>query len=103
MHPLSESYTLQAFAPDSATLHPIKTAARLARMPQRFVLICCRHGLVTPHHDPADGEFYFDRHAIRTLQRIAYLRSECGLNIAGIELVMHLMADIAELRAAVRR
>lgn len=103
MHAKSTALVLQAFTPDPDTLHPIKTAARLARMPQRLVLVYCRHGLVTPHHDPADGAFYFNRHAIRTLQRIAFLHKECGMNVTGVELVMKLLLDIEALRATTRR
>lgn len=95
--------SLQTSTSEPAALHPIKTAARLARMPQRLVLVYCRHGLVTPHPASGKGELYFNRHAIRTLQRIAFLRSECGMNVAGVELVMKLLLDIEELRAATRR
>lgn len=99
----SESSFLQVFTVNPEDLLPIDAAAQLARMPRRLVLVCCRHGLVTPHHDPVDGGFYFSRHAIRTLQRIEYLRTSCGVNLAGVELILKLMEDIAELRAISRR
>ncbi|AHF93237.1 MerR family transcriptional regulator [Opitutaceae bacterium TAV5] len=83
-------------------MFPIDTAARLARMSRHSVLVCCRRGLVTPRLDPVYGGFYFDRDAIRTLQRIEYLRTACGVNLAGIEIILKLMADVEELRALAR-
>jgi DNA-binding transcriptional MerR regulator len=99
----SASSSLPDFSSDPEALLPIDTAAQLARMPRHFVLICCQHGLVAPHHDPAEGGYYFNRHAVRALQRIEYLRSVCGVNLTGIELIMKLMADVEELRALARR
>lgn len=103
MNTAPASYSVQVFAPDPDALHPLDAAAQLARMPRHLVLVCCRRGLVTPQHDPSVGGFYFDRHAIRTLQRIEYLRTSCGVNLAGAELILKLMADLAEMRALARR
>lgn len=103
MNAPSASYSLQVFASDPDALLPLDAAAHLARMPRHTVLICCRRGLVTPRHDPAGDGFYFDRGAIRALQRIKHLRSACGVNLTGIELILKLMADVEELRALARR
>ncbi len=103
MNSAAESPSFQDFSSDPDALLPIDTAAQLARMPRHFVLICCRHGLVAPHHDPADGGYYFNRHAVRALQRIEYLRTVCEVNLTGIELIMKLMADVEELRVLARR
>lgn len=98
----TESYALQIFSPGSDALFPIDVAARLARMPRHRVLVCCRRGLVSPSRDPVDSGFHFDRDAIRTLQRIEYLHTACGVNFAGIEIILKLMADVHELRAHTR-
>jgi len=103
MKTVSSSSSLQVFAPEPDALFPIDTAAHLARMPRHTVLLCCRRGLVAPCHDPLSGGFYFNRDAIRTLQRIEYLRTSCGVSLAGIELILRLMEDVAELRALARR
>lgn len=99
----TESYTLQIFTPEPDALFPIDAAALLARMPRHVVLVCCRRGLVAPHIDPDYGGFYFDQDAIRTLQRIEYLRTACGVNFAGIEIILQLMTDVEELRALAHR
>jgi DNA-binding transcriptional MerR regulator len=97
----SLSYTVQVFAPDREALYPIDVAAHLARMPKHIVLVCCRRGLVTPQIDPEYGGLYFDQDAIRTLQRIEYLRGTCGVNLAGIGIILELMKEVMELREMV--
>lgn len=99
----AESYTLQVFATEPDAVFPIDTAAHLARMPRHVVLVCCRRGLVTPQIDPEYGGFYFSQDAVRTLQRIEYLRTACGVNLSGIEIILKLMTDVEELRALARR
>jgi DNA-binding transcriptional MerR regulator len=94
------SAAVQLFAPDPEALYSIDVAAHLARMPRHVVLVCCRRGLITPQLDPNYGGFYFDPDAIRMLQRIEYLRSACGVNFAGIQLILHLMTEVEQLRAA---
>jgi hypothetical protein len=93
-------FSLQPFVPDPGTFYPLDTAAHLARMPRHVVLVCCRRGLVTPHIDPNFGALSFDLDGIRTLQRIEYLRTGRGANLAGIEIILRLMAELQELRAA---
>ncbi len=103
MNSATESFAMQVFAPASDALFPIDTAAHLAGLPRHVVLVCCRRGMVTPFRDPNYGGFYFDLDAIRTLQRIQYLRTACGVNLTGIELILKLMAEVEELRALTRR
>lgn len=103
MNTASDSYSLQVFAPDVGALFPLEAAAHLARMPRHIVLVCCRRGLVTPHRDTNYGGLYFDQDAVRTLQRIEYLRTSCGINLTGIEIILKLMSDVEELRALARR
>src|SRR4051812_12189772 len=93
------SYSVQVFAPEPDALIPLDTAAKMAGMPRHIVLVCCRRGLVAPHIDADYGGFYFDREAIRALQRIEYLRSACEVNFAGIEIIQQLMTEVQELRA----
>ena len=71
-------------------------------MPRHLVLVCCRLALVSPRVDPAYGGYAFDLPAIRTLQRIEYLRSDCGINLAGIQVILRLMDEVERLREAAR-
>jgi DNA-binding transcriptional MerR regulator len=103
MNLVTDSYSLQLFAPQPGALFPIATAAQLAHMPRHIVLVCCRRGLVTPHLDPEYGGLYFDHDALRTLQRIEYLRTSCAVNLPGIEIILKLMTDVEQLRALAGR
>ena len=67
-------------------------------MPRHFVLVCCKRAFVSPLVDPEYGAYAFDLPAIRTLQRIQYLYSDCGINIAGIQVILRLMNEVELLR-----
>ncbi len=89
---------LQAFVPEADELYSIETAAHLARMPRHHVLVCCKRGLISPHVDSEGGRYLFDREAIRVLQRIEYLRSECGVNFNGIQIILRLTEEMEQIR-----
>jgi len=93
---------LQIFEPGPQTVYTIEVAAQLAEVPRRLIVIYYKHGLVSPVTDPGRSGWYFDDEAIRTVRRIEYLRSACGLNLAGVKLVMALMDEVERLRAELR-
>ncbi len=93
---------LQLFEPDVHTVYSIEVAAQLAQVPRRLIVLYYKHGLVSPVADPAGSGWYFDDEAIRIVRRIEYLRSACGLNLAGIKLVMELIEEVERLRAELR-
>jgi MerR family transcriptional regulator, heat shock protein HspR len=84
------------------SVHSIEVAARLAQVPRRLIVLYYKHGLVEPVGDPAGAGWYFDDEAIRVVRRIEYLRSTCGLNLAGIKLVMSLTEEVERLRNELR-
>ena len=91
---------LEVFELDAEPAHTIEVAARLAQVPRRLIILYYRHGLVAPV--TSKGEWYFDDEAIRVMRRITYLRSTCGLNLAGIKLVLSLTAEVERLRDELR-
>jgi DNA-binding transcriptional MerR regulator len=91
--------TLQRFAPAPDAIYPIDIAAHLARIPRHVILVCCKNGLISPYIDPEYGGFFFDAAAIRTLQRIEYLRTDCGINFAGIQIILEVLQEVERLRA----
>ena len=93
---------LQVFEPEAHTVYTIELAAQLAQVPRRLIVLYYKHGLVSPVRDPAGCGWYFDDEAIRVVRRIEYLRSVCGLNLAGIKLVMTLMDEVERLRSELR-
>jgi DNA-binding transcriptional MerR regulator len=92
----------QRFEPDPDAYYTIDSAAHLARIPRHLVLVCCKHGLVSPRIDPHFGGYRFDADAVRTLQRIGHLHNECGVNFVGIQMIIQLMNEVERLREAAR-
>jgi len=90
--------TLQLFEPDARAVYTLEAAARLTQLPRRLIAVYFRHGLVSPVMDPACSGWYFNDEAIRILRRIEYLRTTCGLNIAGIKLILDLAREVELLR-----
>jgi chaperone modulatory protein CbpM len=93
---------LQLFEPDARAVYTIETAANLAQVPRRLIAVYYKHGLVSPVMDPACGGWCFNDEAIRILRRIEYLRTACGINLAGIKLTINLMNEVERLRDEVR-
>src|ERR1700732_2116691 len=93
---------LQVFEPGARAVYTIEIAAQMAQVPRRLIVLYYKHGLVTPVTDPARAGRYFDDEAVRILRRIEHLRSTCGLNLAGIKLVMSLINEVERLRTELR-
>ena len=99
MKAFAEVHYLQRFEPHADSFYSIDAIAHLADVPRHLVLLCCRHGVVSPQIDPEYGGYLFDSSAIRTLQRVAYLHRDCGINFAGIRIILGLMDEVERLRA----
>ena len=91
--------SLQLFDPDPAVFFFIVLFERLAQMPRRAILICCRHGLVSPVADPEISGYFFNREAIRVLRCIEYLQVIRGVNFAGIKFILNLANEVQLLQA----
>jgi chaperone modulatory protein CbpM len=87
--PIGGSYTIEALAD-------------LTRVPRRLIVLYQRHGLVVPASKSPDGDWYFDDQTIQVVRRIEYFRRTCGVNLAGVKLIMNLMDQVEHLRAEVR-
>lgn len=87
-------YALQRFSPEPDVVYSIDSAAHIAGMPRHLLLVCCKHGLVSPRIDPEYGGLFFDAPALQRLKRIAYLHSECGVNLTGIQIILDLLAEL---------
>jgi DNA-binding transcriptional MerR regulator len=94
--------TVQRFELRPNAVYTLETAAHLADVPRRLILIYYMHGLVSPVADLADAGYYFNDEAIRALRRIEFLRVECGFNLKGTQIVLDLMKEVERLRAELR-
>lgn len=95
-------HAVQPFEPDPDTVYTIEATEHIARVPRRAILLYCKHGLVSPVVDPECGGYYFNDEAIRTLRRIEYLRADCGINLVGIKMILHLINEVERLQAEAR-
>jgi hypothetical protein len=102
MSTVTALHLLQRFEPAPDTYYTIDAAAHLARIPRHLVLVCCKHGLVSPYVDPQFGAYHFDAEAIQTLQRVGHLHQECGINMIGVQMIIQLMKEVERLRDGAR-
>lgn len=82
-------------------LYAISVAADLSGTSIQNLRAYERHGLLTPDRTEG-GTRRYSEHDVRRLTYIRQLLDD-GLNIAGIQRVLHLEAEIAGLRAALLR
>jgi DNA-binding transcriptional MerR regulator len=101
-HTKPESGALELFEPSPNAVYTIDFAARLADLPRRTVLVCCKYGLVAPAVDDAAGGYYFNSDAIHVLRRVAVLRGVCGDDLAGIKIILDLTNALERLEAQLR-
>src|SRR5579871_5920505 len=85
---------VQRFEPESNGVYTIEAAGQIAHTPRRMILMYYKLGLISPVSDPVREGYYFDAEGIRTLRRIEFLRSECGVNLAGIKVILRLLDEV---------
>ncbi len=93
---------LQLFEPDSESVYTIESAANLAHVGRRRILVYYKRGLLSPVVDPECGGYYFNDEGIRALRRIQHMHSDLGINLAGIKIIFDLLNEVERLRNEVR-
>ncbi len=99
----SPSQAVQLFEPSANVVYTIDAAGQICRMPRRVILLCYKYGLVSLAADPMREGYYLNDEAIRTLRRIESLRTDQGINLAGIKMILPLLKEVEQLRAGTRR
>jgi DNA-binding transcriptional MerR regulator len=94
--------TVQRFEPRPDAVYTLETAAHLAQVTRRAILVYYNHGLVSPAMDPQEAGYYFNNEAIRALQRIEFLRNDCGINLRGTRIIMQLIDEVKRLENELR-
>jgi DNA-binding transcriptional MerR regulator len=92
---------LRPFEPDPHTAYTIEMTAHLVDVPRHAIFVYYKHGLVSPVVDPGCGGYYFNDEAIRTLRRVEHLRTNCGVNLAGIKMILDFMKKVEQLESEV--
>ena len=89
-------------APDSSRgVYMISVAAELAGMHPQTLRIYETRGLITPTRSPKNTRLY-SQDDVDRLHRIQELTSELGMNLAGVERVFELEAEIDRMRRRMR-
>ena len=79
--------------PDST--YSLEVFARISGVDEETILRYRENGYIRPLSD--DGDRYDDE-SLRTLRRIEHLRETCGVNDAGLRLILDLLEEIERLR-----
>jgi MerR family transcriptional regulator/heat shock protein HspR len=82
-------------------VYMISVAAELAGMHPQTLRIYEARGLITPQRSPKNTRLYSPRDVER-LRRIQELTGELGMNLAGVERVFELEAEIERMRRRMR-
>ena len=82
-------------------VYMISVAAELAGMHPQTLRIYETRGLITPRRSPKNTRLYSEED-IERLRRIQQLTSELGMNLAGVEKVFELEAEIKKMRRRMR-
>ena len=85
---------------DTQPRYIISVAASLAQCHPQTLRHYERLGLVTPQRTRGNVRLYTDRD-IEQLKRIQRLMEDLGVNLAGVEIVLHMREQILSLRAEV--
>jgi MerR family transcriptional regulator/heat shock protein HspR len=79
----------------------ISVAAELAHMHPQTLRTYEARGLITPQRSPKGTRLYSQEDVDR-LHRIQEMTAELGLNLAGVERVLHLESQVSTMRARLR-
>jgi MerR family transcriptional regulator/heat shock protein HspR len=80
----------------------ISVAAELAEMHPQTLRMYESRGLITPKRSPKNTRLY-SQEDVERLRRIQEMTAEQGLNLAGVETVLHLEDRLEQMRAEVAR
>jgi len=90
-------------APDGARpVYMISVAAELAGMHPQTLRIYEQRGLIEPTRSPKGTRLY-SQEDVERLRRIQALTSELGMNLAGVERVFELEAELDQMRRRMDR
>src|SRR5215218_1522447 len=83
-------------------VYMISVAAELAGMHPQTLRIYEARGLITPKRSPKNTRLY-SQEDVRRLKRIQELTSELGMNLAGVERVFELEAELERMQRRMER
>ncbi len=94
--------TITASVDSERGVFMISVAAELAHMHPQTLRMYEARGLIEPQRSPKNTRLYSQRDVER-LRHIQRLTSEQGLNLAGVEIVLEMEAEVERVRAKLER
>jgi MerR family transcriptional regulator/heat shock protein HspR len=101
-HEIYECLAVQSFDPEPGALYSLDTAANLAGVSRRSILIYWKAGLLSPVVEPGYGTLYFNDEAIHAIRNIERLRRDEGINLTGVRMIFELTQELERLRTELR-
>ncbi len=86
----------------AASRYAIEAVAEITHVSRRLIVVYCQHGLISPVATPEESGWLFDEEAIHRLRHIEHLRTEYGMNMAGVRMMLEMLGELEQLREEVR-
>lgn len=94
----SAATDLPVYGEESDTYYTLEVFAELAGVDAGTVLHYQEQGFLHPASHVAAEAAAFDAECLRQLRRIEHLRATCGMNEAGLKLMLNLLEEVERLR-----
>ncbi len=98
---VSKTVQIEIFTVEPKGRYDVKTAARLADVPTKTMVSYYRAGLVPASSETGEAP-RFDDESIHIVRQIERLRSQHGINLTGVKMIVELMEELRRLRSEVR-
>lgn len=86
---------------DDEAVYSLDVVVRLTGLDAATILEYKEQGFIRTLPAAEEAE-QFDEDALRTLRQLEYLRGTCGVNEAGLRLIVSLMDEVERLKSALR-
>jgi DNA-binding transcriptional MerR regulator len=96
--PLSNDADLPIFGDDTDATYTVDVIAELTGIDSKTVLHYQEQGFIRPVAKEDEDSALFDAECLRQLRRIEHLRATCGMNDAGLKLILDLLHEVEILR-----
>jgi MerR family transcriptional regulator/heat shock protein HspR len=100
--PAVNEAALPLYEPDEEALYSLDIVAQLTGVSTASIIHYQQQGFIRTFSAASETTSGFDDQALRTLRRIEHLRSTCGVNEAGLKLILDLIDEVERLQSALR-
>ncbi|MCC5838618.1 MAG: MerR family transcriptional regulator [Opitutales bacterium] len=97
-NPSENASDLPVYGEETDTAYTIEVIAELANVDSKTVLRYQEAGFIRPVNTADQATSLFDEECLRKLRHIEHLRATCGVNDAGLKLILELLHEVEILR-----